>query len=107
MGYVKRKIMEAVALVVGSGGMTIKGVEPGQWLKANDTTGIIEGSAAPTGSLPITILTSAPSSPTKGQIYYADRATWDPLALGSGRAYMVGYLGSVGGWGALTAQVGA
>ncbi len=51
--------------------------------------------AAPTGS----------ESPAPGCIVFADRATWDPLAKGSGGAYLVMYLGATSGWGALTGQL--
>jgi len=54
-----------------------------------------------------TPLAAAPGSPTKGDIVCADRVTWDPAGFGAGGAYLVWYLGAVGGWGPLTAQLDA
>jgi hypothetical protein len=46
--------------------------------------------------------TAAPSSPEKGDVVLADRATWDPLTKGSGGAYPVWYNGTA--WVALDSQ---
>lgn len=53
----------------------------------------------------LTPLSSAPNSPTAGMIVIADRVNWDPLSIGSGGAYLTMYLGAVGGWGTITAQL--
>lgn len=46
------------------------------------------------GVLNLAVLTAAPSSPSTGDIAYADRITWDPLSKGSGGSYLVHYNGS-------------
>lgn len=46
--------------------------------------------------------TAAPAAPVTGMLSIADRATWDPLAKGSGGPYFVWYNGSA--WASLSGQ---
>lgn len=57
------------------------------------------------GNTLYTPLDEAPTAPVAGLVVLADRATWDPLGVGSGGAYLTMYLGATSGWGTLTGQL--
>lgn len=55
--------------------------------------------------VPFSYNSATPSNPTAGLVVFADRVTWDPLAIGAGGAYLTMYLGATSGWGAITGQL--
>jgi len=57
------------------------------------------------GTFKFTPYAIAPVAPDPGDLVMADRVNWDPLAIGSGGAYLTMYLGAGSGWGAITGQL--